>query len=382
MSLGLLLPMGLAALAALVVPLLIHLVRRPEQKPYDFPALRWLNESERPRRRLRLDEITLLILRLLLLALLALLLAVPVLHGEWRGPRHWILASTSVDTDAARKLIPDPQAEWRWLADGFPAMDAQRPAGGQPVASLLREFESGLAASDSLTVLVPEELDGLDAQRITLGRSVEWVVVPAASSSEAGVDTAASQSVALRYAEAEESSLRYLRAALDALQAAEPARWMVDSAPVSVPVEASSRILVWLGADLPAEVQQWIEAGGRAVLIDPSATVGSVALRDDDGNALALEQAVGDGRVIRFLRPLTPESLPMLLDAGFPKRLKALLEGAPTAPTRALAAEVAPRFGERAPRTPMTPLGGVLCLLIAVVFLLERVVATRRQSTP
>ena len=63
MSLSLLLPLGLAALAALVVPILIHLVRRPEHQLIDFAALRWLSERVRPRRRLRFEDPWLLLAR-------------------------------------------------------------------------------------------------------------------------------------------------------------------------------------------------------------------------------------------------------------------------------------------------------------------------------
>ena len=78
---ALLLPAGLAALAALLLPLLLHLARRHEQTPTDFAALRWLRQKPKPRHRIRFDEWPLLLLRLLLLALLALWLAKPVLSG-------------------------------------------------------------------------------------------------------------------------------------------------------------------------------------------------------------------------------------------------------------------------------------------------------------
>ena len=71
----LLAPLGLAALAALIVPLLIHLHRRTEEVPVDFAALRWLDILTRPRSRIRFEEWLLLALRLLLVALLGLLLA-------------------------------------------------------------------------------------------------------------------------------------------------------------------------------------------------------------------------------------------------------------------------------------------------------------------
>ena len=49
MNLALLLPAGLAALAALLLPLLLHLARRHEQTPTDFAALRWLRQKPKPR---------------------------------------------------------------------------------------------------------------------------------------------------------------------------------------------------------------------------------------------------------------------------------------------------------------------------------------------
>ncbi len=81
MSFGLLLPAGLAALFALLLPLLLHLHRRTEQQPAMFAALRWLQGRQRPQRRIRFEEWPLLALRLLLLAALALLVAQPVLYG-------------------------------------------------------------------------------------------------------------------------------------------------------------------------------------------------------------------------------------------------------------------------------------------------------------
>ncbi|MBC7991570.1 MAG: BatA domain-containing protein, partial [Luteimonas sp.] len=71
MTLSLLLPIGLAALAALLLPLLVHLARRSEQRLVPFAALRWLQAKPQPRRKRRFEEHWLLLLRLLLLAALA-----------------------------------------------------------------------------------------------------------------------------------------------------------------------------------------------------------------------------------------------------------------------------------------------------------------------
>jgi len=79
LTLTLLAPLGLAALVALGVPILIHLVRRIELRTTEFAALRWISDRIRPRRRIRFERPWLLALRLLLLALVAVLLARPVL---------------------------------------------------------------------------------------------------------------------------------------------------------------------------------------------------------------------------------------------------------------------------------------------------------------
>ena len=49
MSFTLLFPLGLAALVAWALPLLLHLVRREKQQPTEFAALRWLAVRAKPR---------------------------------------------------------------------------------------------------------------------------------------------------------------------------------------------------------------------------------------------------------------------------------------------------------------------------------------------
>ncbi|HVI59743.1 MAG TPA: BatA domain-containing protein [Luteimonas sp.] len=176
MSLALLLPAALAALAALLLPLLIHLARRSEQRITDFAALRWLAANPRPRRKRRFDERLLLCVRLLLLAALALLLARPVLSGR-PDTTPWIVAAPGVPAAVARAAAGDGDARLRWLAPGFPGLDRPAPPAREPVASLLRELDATLPAGAPLTVLVPAVIDGADAQRPRLSRAVDWRIV-------------------------------------------------------------------------------------------------------------------------------------------------------------------------------------------------------------
>ncbi|MDQ3512000.1 MAG: BatA domain-containing protein, partial [Pseudomonadota bacterium] len=183
MSLALLLPLGLAALAALLVPLLVHLARRSEERMVNFAALRWLQSRPQPRRKRRFDEYLLLLLRLLLLAALALLLAEPVLYGQ-PDRRPWTVVMPGVDTAALPPALPD--ARMHWLAAGFPRVDPANvdavalPAAEASPSSLLRQLDADLPAGTPLTVVVPETLDGADAERPRLSRQVSWEVVAAA----------------------------------------------------------------------------------------------------------------------------------------------------------------------------------------------------------
>ena len=126
MSFALLAPLGLAALAALVVPIVIHLVRRLELRTTEFAALRCISERIRPRRRLRFERPWLLLLRLALLALLALLLAKPVLR-EPPG-----LAASRVLVAPAGSAA---SASRRRLATGTPVLGAGVSIAGKPGAS-------------------------------------------------------------------------------------------------------------------------------------------------------------------------------------------------------------------------------------------------------
>jgi hypothetical protein len=131
MSAAFMAPLGLAALAALLLPLLIHLARRDIQRPIDFAALRWLSPRPKPHRRPRLDERALFAARLVLLTLLALALARPAIWGESRGGS-WLVVAPGVDRDAARAQAPNAVRRL-WLTPGFPDLSRSMPRGATAV---------------------------------------------------------------------------------------------------------------------------------------------------------------------------------------------------------------------------------------------------------
>lgn len=362
----LLVPLGLAALAALVVPLVIHLRRRTEQVPTDFAALRWLDPRPRPRQRIRFDEWPLLIARLLLVGLLALLLAQPVLFGvKDDAPR--VLVAPGVDPAPYVREGTDAH----WLAPGFPTVDTVAPAGPVPLASLIRQFDAELSPRAPLTVVVPDVIEGADADWLRLTRPVRWQVVPGAMTAPSAA-AATGLALAVRYPTNNDGGARYLRAAATAWGTA--ARY---EAVASDALPPRDRLLVWLRpGPVPQAVADWIDGGGTALLGSEAGFTmpgGTVALwRDASGATLIEGGASGRGRVMRFTRLLTPQAMPMLLEPEFADSLRKAITPPPPAPARVHAGDYAPA-GDVAPYPqPPLPLAPWLAVLIAVVFLVER----------
>ncbi len=387
MSLAFLVPAALAALATLLLPLLIHLARRSEQRPTQFAALRWLRQKPKPRHRIRFDEWLLLALRLLLVLLLALLLARPTLHGG-QSDAPYVAIVPGVDVAQARKLVTTPDARWHWLAPGYPTVDAVPPtSNAASVTSLLRELDASLPPAVPLTVVAPTQLQGADGQRVMLSRRIDWRVLPGAMPGGAAVIERA-PAFAVRHAPSRETALRYLRAMHVAWQPS-GAVVTLDEAPLSQPLKATTRQLAWLApGPVPAEVREWVRAGGT-VLLDAQATFDgggpmSALWLDDAGTPLVEGAAFGSGRVLRFGQALSPQAMPQLLDGTFPRRLRALLMPPAAPPSRVLAQAHAPVAGGAT--FPVLPrdLQPWLALLIALVFLVERWFASgaRRQVAP
>jgi hypothetical protein len=371
----LLAPLGLAALTALVVPLLIHLRRRTEEVPVDFAALRWLEARPRPRRKLQLDEWLLLAVRLLLVALLALLLARPAVLG-WEDQAAQVIVAPGVDPAAARKAA-GPDAQMRWIALGFPALEAAAPAADAPIASLIRQFDAELPQGAPLTIIVPRVLDGVDAGRLRLTRKVTWRIV--GGEARADQPTApASPALAVRHAEGQAGAVRYFRAAASAWGDT-PRFEAIFGA--DLPPRAS--VLVWLTpGPVPQAVSYWIGAGGTALLGDTAEIAmpasSTVLWRDRAGNALVEGGMLGKGRVLRFTRPLAPVAMPELLDPAFAATLRDLVSPPAPPPMRVSAAAHTPTNAAAPFPLPPRALAPWLAVLIALVFLAERLLATRR----
>jgi hypothetical protein len=382
--LSLLLPAGLAALGALLLPLLIHLARRSEHHPTDFAALRWLRARPRPRHRVRFDDWPLLVLRLLLLALLALLLAQPVLKPGDARPVPQVLLAPGVALTHAHTLGLPADAEWHWLAPSFASTKTPLPDANASAtqSSLLREFDAMLPVGTALHVVVPERWGPLDAQVPRLSRAVQWHIVPGTASPQPAPGPSRPLRL-LAYADADNQALRYFRALQAAWQPpGTPLDVRAPNASATMPAEAT--VVAWLSsAPVPASLQRWARAGGTVLLQDQAPLPAGLALqprwRDAQGAALLGGATFGRGQVLQFTRPLQAQSMPQLLDGELPDRLRMLLQP-PAAPTQAFAMTHRPTTGSQVALTPAaTPLAPWLVLLIATLFLLERWLAGARH---
>lgn len=388
MNLALLAPLGLLALAALALPVLLHLVRRLELTTTEFAALRWISERIRPQRRLRIERPWLLLLRLCLLTLLALLLARPAWNSDAPLARSWIAVVPGASLAEARAVLGHANGEWHWLAPGFPPIDQAPPTGAIATASLLRELDARLPSGARISVVAPQQVRGLDGERPRLTHAVDWRVVSGQMPAEAP-DAAAAVTLAVRHTADAEPSLRWLRDAIAVWNREEPGRYRLDAQPVSAPLPALDAWLVWLAPPTPA-LKHWLDRGGRALAIHPAdglpgGDAGEPIWRSADGHVLARRSMSGNGQRITLAGTFTPADLPILLDADFPQRLRDALAPPAAAPTSATASALQPLAGDAQPSIAMTatpqswrPLDAWLALLIAALFVLERMVATRR----
>jgi len=385
MSVALMAPLGLAALAALLLPLLIHLARREIQRPIDFAALRWLEPRPKPQRRPRLDEGALLAARLILLALLALALARPLIWGE-SGVRTWLVVAPGVDAAAARAQAPKA-ARRLWLTPGFPDLAKPTPVSTAPISSLLRELDAALPRGASLTLVVPAVLQGVDAERPRLSRAVDWRVLPGATPAPATpAAPAVAPTLVIRSAPGFEAGARYLSAAAAAwspsASAGAPA-----AGPLSEALPDNAPAIAWLApGPLPAAVRDRLSRGA-VVLLPAEASIDSLGpatplWRDAQGQPLVEGGRLGRGRWRRFARPLTSETTPELLQPDFPTRLAGLLADPPPPPARVEARAYHPLVGARSGSPAAQDLTPLLSLIVAALFALERWLATRRRRAP
>jgi len=160
MGLSFLSPLLLWGTALAVAPVILHLIMRRKPVPYAFPALRFLQQRAiANRRRLRVQHLLLLLLRIAAVVLLALALARPVLRGagwipEAEGP---VAAAFVFDTAPRMGLREGNQTRLERAAAMAKVLFGKLPSGSQVAV-----FDtSGTPAAFSLAVAAEARVDRL-----------------------------------------------------------------------------------------------------------------------------------------------------------------------------------------------------------------------------
>lgn len=366
MSLSLLWPAGLLAGLALLIPLLIHWLPRRQSRPRPFAALRFIGRHAPPRQQRRLAEWPLLILRLLLLAVLALWLALP-LWRDWPGlGLHWRAVWPGSDPAALAALPAVDRVVW--LVPGLPAVEGAATSDDSAhSASLLRELAASLPAGDRLSVAVPRVLSGLDAQALRLAREVSWELIdPAVSEAAPPVP----RRLSLRI-EPGSAPNRWLEAALTAWEADPLLATVIDRGDAQQAVPADAEVVLWIGN---APAPRW-QAGPVPLLQIADSTSPSSTIEPLSG--LPVQRLAGADA--RLAAPLAPETLPAVLDPDFPQRVHHLLFQRFPQPDTAPAEAVRPQIDPTRLAPEPLPLQPWLALLAALLFLVERWLASGRR---
>ncbi len=166
MGLGFLVPAFLAGLAALVIPLLVHLRHRDKDRPYRFPSLMFLEQLPiRTSQRQRVTDWPLLLLRALAVALLALAFARPVFTSR---------TAAAGDTRARAVVIALDRSQSMGHTDIWPA-----------ALDSARAIVSALGARDRVGVVFFDDAAEV-AQRLTDDKASATAVLASAKTTPRG----------------------------------------------------------------------------------------------------------------------------------------------------------------------------------------------------
>jgi hypothetical protein len=420
-------PAALWGLAALAVPIALHLWSRRAGRPVRVGSIALFAGAPPPvARRLRLADPWLLALRCAVLATLVGALAGPVWHtGARADGTTWVLVAPEVlaDSSSAARLdsLIDGHAERRLLAGGLPPLTPSDRAAATSVRirptdpwSLLREAAFLAPPGTRFVVVAPAALPAPAGDRPVLRNPVTWIPLgPAPAAPRAAMPPAARLVRVYSDAERREDA-RYVAAALEAAAAATGIPAVVSSREAAAPphdVAEHADWIVWLAArPPPGELQREVR-GGATLLVDaggaapveragelrtitahaggPVPTVWRRAglsnatgpraplWTDDRGTALLTAERLGAGVVLRFDSRFHPAWSDLVLLPAFPQAVAALwAEPGPEPPPRRLTAtQILPdRASGSGPRPagPTRDLYHLFWLAAVVLFFWER----------
>lgn len=174
-------PSFLWALLGLGIPVAIHLWSKKQGKNIRVGSIKFLQESNsRKSRSIQLNELWLLLLRMLLIALLVFIIAEPRLTSKIENSPIIYLVEASLLESPEVKTLTDSlnaQAEVRFLKTDFPEYNSERlgSISSEPPNywQLAREMQT--LDTDSIVVFTNAFLSGIRGKRPEIATPINWV---------------------------------------------------------------------------------------------------------------------------------------------------------------------------------------------------------------
>jgi hypothetical protein len=281
-------PIFLWALAALAIPIGIHLLSRKEGQVLKMGSLRHLRETSTQQfKGIKLNEILLLALRCLLITLFVGMLA--GFHWKDKGAKRWVLVEHGLENQQQVKTITDSLIsdgyEWRWLQSGFPLQE-QVSIGEVNYWKLISELQnenlskaivfsrSNINSFNGLRPSLPVEVSWLSVSSDpnqfvlqTLKKDDQYLIREGYSTSDKTyfetlqsntlpdslqVSEQKKLTIAIAHDEAHTQDLQIIKAALKAIEQTVPVIFLINEITPSQS-SASADWIIWLSdSDFPA----------------------------------------------------------------------------------------------------------------------------------
>ncbi|WP_298545907.1 BatA domain-containing protein [uncultured Aquimarina sp.] len=188
-------PTYLWALLGLLVPLAIHLWSKKEGKTIKVGSTKLLSESDsKQSRSIQLNELFLLLVRMLLIGVLVLLLAgFQIKKKAATIPITYIIEPSLLDDDRIQTIIDtiDTGESLRLLESGFPELDTDQTAIENKKTpnywQLAKEMET--LQTDSIVVFTKAFINGIKGRRPDTNQNIAWISLDSKVSSEKALKT-------------------------------------------------------------------------------------------------------------------------------------------------------------------------------------------------
>ena len=177
-------PSYLWGLLALLVPLAIHLLNKGDVKTIKVGSVKFLTPQEtKQTKNIKLNELLLLLIRMLIITLLVFLLAAPQIKTNLhRSDIIYLVEPSLAESKLLETYLNDlpSDTDIRFLHEGFPEFDENDLVfNGVEQVPNYWELTHGMAelATDSIVVLSRSLVAGMKGMRPIVSANINWVVI-------------------------------------------------------------------------------------------------------------------------------------------------------------------------------------------------------------